>query len=611
MLAAQCTLYLARPLSTAEQSEVQILLADIRDERLRRGVDSFLQPSDIFGLLINSSLSFLHGKGTQNDTLRQLLGLVGQNLQLDEVLQGKVDILQHKKRQKRTVLSTAALTVLKYGLPYLLTESDDMLENLAAKMKGRFITPDPQSNLEKSRGLAEHLTHVFGNNGIKVELQSDRIKLQFSEDKSFIHPPKEDVVISPQLLQELELATDKFLYFEKNLKELFPRSLLARLWPQLQTTVRDQSKVFYVLKRAKSFYKLSFFFEGVLQGESVTTYKFQALPSKRIKNKYFTHKIANLTLDLSDKARYETRGGSFQCQRALISNLATQIGDFCQEQETSFGSILEGLKMGSVGFFIVKGKVNLHYSCPGDTPQVLTLVAELNVLLVSDYCYLYIQLASGRQWTRVGIQLNGEVSDPLERIKVLYILKYDVWGDTHFNTKVRVAVISLTIALSLLALLVLGVMFGIWRFKRKVGGKIVQAYWEKDQEGKEQARIEFSSPSLSHTPYRRESRVDQFEDDRLETLPKLGGKAGKSLLTNIVSKAQIGRQRAPDETFDHIPVEQIFPNVSRWEYEDSGITSVGDGFSPSYTQEDSFPGRKIAQYATVRKKNFSPVSHHQ
>ena len=323
-----------------------------------------------------------------------------------------------------------------------------------------------------------------------------------------------------------------------------------------------------------------------------------------------------MTLDLSDRARYETKGGSFQCQRALISNLATEIGDFCQEQETIFGSILEGLKMGSVGFFIIKGEVNLHYSCPGDTAQVLTLVAELNVLLVSDYCFLYIQLTSGRQWTRAGIQSNGGVSDPLEGIKVLYILKYDVWGDTHFNTKVRVAVISLTIALSLLTLLVLAVMLGIWKFKRKVGGKIVQAFWEKDEEGKEQARIEFSSPSLSHTPYRRESRVDQFEDEKLETLPRLGGKKGRNVLTNIVTKAQIERQRAPNEQFnipmEHIPVEQIFPNVQRWEYEeDSGITSAGDDISPSYTGDDYFQGRKIAQYATVKKRNFSPAGHHQ
>lgn len=591
--------------ASADLSETSYLLSSQMDNKQRKKVDRFIKESDLNKLIINDSK--VKPVSAEVDGLEVLLATLGQNRQVFKQLNAKnrrqvnqVDQVNQgiQERKPRALASGIASglalsgRLVKIGLPYLLDRMSPILVEIKEKLEGRFIDmAHINKKIEMKDDINQYLSKVFGNTDMQFITRADRISVDSPGMASFEVNRTE---ISEELISSLAAATQKMVFFEENVKFLLPLALLSRLWPTLQHKIRKGSKVVTTFEDSQSFTKLTFYFEEIIPTSTVTHYKFHSLPASQLKGSFMTRLAEDVDIDLKSALSVSLNKGAVECSKRLISSVPQSL-EACKKIETSPAVVEKSLRFQkTIQLYLVRGKANMHFECAGGGggASVMTLEEQFNLLMIHDSCTLHVVFTTNsRPWARAAI-LNKDVgTDIFRSIDVLHLLKYNVPNEVSFATKMEHFMLGISISLGCLAIVVILVCFGVWKYKNKLKLRVKRVYQESPD-----LAIE-----LQHS--RRESRSSTRASAPRDTNPAL---EHERLMDRHDTHARTDRQtdRRKTEGAEGALNGEVLEAICTMSKPQHYSRSQLDGWA-----RDAFPlphleGRET--YATIRRARLHP-----
>ena len=155
------------------------------------------------------------------------------------------------------------------------------------------------------------------------------------------------------------------------------------------------------------------------------------------------------------------------------------IDHICPHSVSSFVDVQHLQSLSSLNFFLMKGESVLHFKCPGSHGESITLSHEINLIMAHNQCSLGTRLPSGRRWSSPAEP--PLVVDPFLRVKLVVLLAYDLTSSSSFQALTRTYLTIITVAICLLAVLLIGATAALFYFKRKLQVATVAAFFRNSE----------------------------------------------------------------------------------------------------------------------------------
>ena len=501
--------------SSFDLSSVPVLLNDLQNIKIRPPVGYFLDPSMIFPLSINSSDSALIFKSKLNNTLGTLLSQVGHN----------------DNRQKRAMpgILLGSLKILSLGVPYLLEDSWAVMKDLMKEFKAKTIVPQFTQQNQMSSAAFAHLLSEHFTDDIKFSVLNDRIAVDIKGNQDFLFNMSSK--LDERLLAEYSASSEKLVYFQEKILDILPQLLLRRLMPEIEAKLRPNGEILYHLTLSKSFIVCDFFWEQIVPNSRVTSYRFWSLPANQIEQKFETIDVKNLTISLDNKLDLSAKTNDiFDCQQRLLTSVALPVANYCPNREVEVMQAHIGLLWANASILLAQGPSTLHYSCSEGTNKVLQLKMQFHLFIIHDLCTVHIQFPDGLAFNK-----------PMENIRqernfgLIHVLQYNILQATPRYEITKLWLITLSICLSVLAVVLLGALIYFCYYKTKIGIRLWRIV-SGEEELPAETRIEF-------VDRRSRERTSSFERDSSispsKQLPTRGGQQGERLLNQAFQNHNI------------------------------------------------------------------------
>ena len=460
-----------------QQSNGDFILNNLPHIESLPPIDQFITDNDIHTLILNTTLSALFHNSSED--LPDISDLI-KGIQEEDLLSFSLPPpMTFSGRNKRGIPLSAATLLAKLAAPYLLSQSSEIMDFLKRKLSGEFFSSrDKGIQLGEQANLSSYLGALF-NNEVSFAQSEDRLSADIPDLGSMMIFEEKFQALDDSMIDHLDVAMDKILHFQDNAVQKLSEAFLFKLGPFINARIRPNGKVLVSVQKAHSFLRFSYIFEEELPESAITSYVFNSLPHSRQKNQYTSLDIQNLTVDLSHNSIDMAQGATLPCHKLLIGSVPVPVDKVCPHTLSSFVDFQHLQSLSSLNFFLLKGESVLHFKCPGSHGESITLSRELNLIMAHNQCSLGTRLPSGRRWASPAVPPLPV--DPFMKVNLVVLLAYDLTPSSSFQTLTRTYLTVITVAICVLAVLLLLASAALVYFKRKLQVATVAAFFRNSE----------------------------------------------------------------------------------------------------------------------------------